>query len=210
MDNTSLLNGLDLAIVLVIVISTGIGLARGFGREILSLINFVAAFVIARLFSPMFAGILAGIVESPALRGVIAYSALFFMCTVVGSMVMHLVAGIIRFGGLQMYDRIIGSVFGFGRGMILVLVAVGVANWGGWFVSNPVWQGSHLLPNVLHLETWSRQLARLYLFEHNWDGLNQASVQTLMQNEMQHNQMHASDQRPVADPQQILQMIRGQ
>jgi len=172
LDNSMDLNALDVIIVGILAGSTMISLLRGFGREVLSLINFFMAFVLARLFAPQFAGLLINTIDNPALRSVVAFTSLFFITVFIGGMVTRLVSMLIKFGGLEMFDRILGTVFGFFRGAIIVLVVVGVVNWGGWFVDTPTWQNSVTRPYVLKVESWSRKVARMWLFEMNMDGLS--------------------------------------
>jgi membrane protein required for colicin V production len=196
------LNWLDLAIVLVIVGSTAISLLRGFGREILSLINFFVAFLIARLFSPQFSGLLINTIEQPMLRSIAAYGILFFMSLVVGGLIMRGVSMLIKFGGLELFDRLLGTVFGFGRGLIIVLVLVGVMNWGGWFVHTSVWQDSSIIPHVLPMEHWSRDLVRTWIFERDMDGLADSLIWQLdaLQNQQE-------IQQKVLDPSRVLDML---
>lgn len=196
------LNWIDLAIVLVIVGSTAISLIRGFGREILSLINFFVAFVVARLFSPQFSGVLIDVIQQPMLRNVVAYSVLFFTSIIVGGLVMRAVSHAIKFGGLELFDRLLGTVFGFARGLIVVLVVTGMTNWGGWFVHTRMWQESNIIPYVLPLETWSRELARAWLFHRNKDGLQDTLMWQL--NALQ-NQQTIQQSGPAPD--QIMRML---
>jgi len=171
MEEPFALNWLDLAIVLTIAGSAGISLLRGFGREILSLINFFTAFVIARLFAPQFAGLLIDTIEQPVIRDIAAYSILFALSLIVGGLVMRAVSMLIKFGGLELFDRLLGTVFGFLRGLIIVVFAVGVINWSGMMAQSRVWNESNLVPLVLPFEQWSRQLVRLWLFNQDMDGL---------------------------------------
>lgn len=56
---------IDWVIIALLTISTLISLKRGFVREALSLITWVAAFIVARTFHPQMQSLLAGTVETP-------------------------------------------------------------------------------------------------------------------------------------------------
>lgn len=196
------LNWIDLVIVMIVVSSMAVSLWRGFGREILSLINFFVAFLIARLFSAQLAGVLIDTIHQPMLRNIAAYGALFFMSLTVGGLIMRGVSKLIKFGGLELFDRLMGTVFGFARGMIVVLVVIGTLNWGGWVAHTQVWRESNLVPLVLPLETWSRELARLWLFERDMDGLADS---LMWQIDALQNQREL--QTEVKTPGDVLQML---
>ncbi len=195
MNEPFTINWLDLAIVLVIVGSTSISLLRGFGREILSLINFFVAFLVARYFSPQFAGLLSDSIQQPAIRAIVAYGGLFAMSILVGGLIMRAVSMLIKFGGLELIDRLLGTVFGFARGLIIIVVVIGISNWGGFFNNTPTWRNSWLVPYVLPIEEWSRGLVRVWLFERDEDGLADSLPWQLnaIQNE---NRMHEQYSNP--------------
>jgi len=57
------LNQIDTAILIVIAISAAFGLWRGFVKEILSLLSWIAALLVARVYSEPFAGLLVNILK---------------------------------------------------------------------------------------------------------------------------------------------------
>ncbi|HAO87796.1 MAG TPA: colicin V production CvpA, partial [Gammaproteobacteria bacterium] len=57
------LNQLDTAILIVIAISVAFGLWRGFVKEVLSLLSWIAALLAARVYSEPFAGLLVNTIE---------------------------------------------------------------------------------------------------------------------------------------------------
>ena len=114
---------IDWVILAVVVVSCLISLKRGFVKEALSLASWIAAFVIARLFSGNLATLLDGMVETNSLRWIIAFVILFAGTVTIGAMVNHLVVEMVRMTGLSGTDRVFGMVFGLIRGL-LVLVAI--------------------------------------------------------------------------------------
>jgi len=118
------LNGADWVIIVVLSLSILLSLWRGFAREALSLAGWVAAFVIANLFVDEMASLLAGWIVNIAGRYVASYAILFVGTLIVAGVVVKLTAQVVKVAGLTVLDRVLGTVFGFTRGVILILVAV--------------------------------------------------------------------------------------
>lgn len=151
------MNYADGAIILVIVISVLISVRRGFTREALSLVTWIAAFVIARLFSPAMEVLLETRIETPSVRMATAFGVLFAATLVVGAMINHLVAALITMTGLDGTDRLFGTVFGAARGALLVIFLVAVL--APLFATDDWWQESVLVPQFAMMENWTRMVA---------------------------------------------------
>jgi membrane protein required for colicin V production len=121
------LNWVDWVIIAVLTLSTLISLWRGFVREALSLAAWIAAFVLASLFADSVAGMLSAIIENVTGRYIAAYIVLFVSVLVLGTILNALMAKLIRLSGLSTLDRLLGTLFGFTRGLIVVLVVVFIA-----------------------------------------------------------------------------------
>jgi membrane protein required for colicin V production len=122
--NPAQFNAVDWVIIVVLILSTALSLWRGFAREALSLAGWVAAFIIANLFGGEMASLLAGAIDNVTGRYVAAYAILFVGTLIVAGLLSKLVAQLVSFTGLTLLDRLLGMVFGFARGVILILVAV--------------------------------------------------------------------------------------
>jgi len=116
------LSGADWVIIVILCISTLLSLWRGFVREALSLLGWIAAFVIAHLFVDQMAGLLSGFISNITGRYVASYAILFVSTLVVFTVVVRLAVKIVRVTGLTVLDRLLGTIFGFARGVILILV----------------------------------------------------------------------------------------
>src|SRR5690554_7501533 len=68
---------IDWVILAVLAVSVLISLKRGFVKEALSLVTWVVAFIVARMFSGNLATLLAGTVDTESLRWIIAFTILF-------------------------------------------------------------------------------------------------------------------------------------
>ena len=105
-----------------------VGAWRGLVYEVLSLFNWVAAFVAARWFAPEVAERLPMDGASEVLRYGAAFVLVFVAVVFVGSVLIWLVSKLFQAAGLRPADRALGAVFGLMRGaVVLMALAVLVA-----------------------------------------------------------------------------------
>jgi len=83
------MNIADYVILGAIAVSMALSLMRGFVIEALSLTTWIAAFIIARLFSLPFAVLLTHYVNPPSARQPVAFIALFILTLIVGALIKH-------------------------------------------------------------------------------------------------------------------------
>lgn len=153
-------NTADWIIVAVVVLSTLISLSRGFVREALSLLTWAAAFVVAFLFSDKLAPLLSNVLDLPSLRYIAAFALLFVLTLIVGSLMNYIITQLVRMTGLSAIDRLLGSLFGVCRGVLIALLVLMFLP----KVLPPVqqdswWQQSRLIPRILVLEGWASETA---------------------------------------------------
>jgi len=138
------LNQIDTAILIVIAISAAFGLWRGFVKEVLSLLSWIAALLVARVYSVPIAGLLVNMIESESIRYVAAFALLFVIVIMLGTLINHFMAKLLTITGLKFLDRLLGAGFGLARGTGIVLVILFILN---VFVSETKWwQESTLIP----------------------------------------------------------------
>ena len=115
---------IDLAIIAVIALSALISLIRGFVKESISLLTWIAAGIIAfRYFSPM-ADFLEPFVAAPTVRAIAAFAVLFVSTLVIGAIVNFIVSQLVSKTGLSGTDKALGVVFGGARGILIVTIVV--------------------------------------------------------------------------------------
>lgn len=151
------MNWADWAIIAIIVLSGLISLNRGFIKEALSLLIWVLAFVIARMFSANMATLLVDYIDVSTVRYAAAFAMLFAATLMVGALVNYLISTLVRMTGLSGTDRVLGIVFGLARGGLLVVVAIALVK------NTPLteamwWYESALIPEFLMLEEWSFEM----------------------------------------------------
>ena len=120
---------IDWVIVGVLGVSTLISIRRGFVKEALSLVTWIAAVLIARQFAVQLTVLLEPYIETDPLRLGTSYLALFIATLMLGGMINYLVGEFVRMTGLSGLDRLLGTIFGFARGGVIILVIVALMHY---------------------------------------------------------------------------------
>ncbi len=151
-------SAVDWAIIAVLGLSILLSLWRGFVREAVSLAGWIAAFVIANMFVGEMATFLQQWIANVTGRYVAAYALLFAGMLMVAGIAGKLSAQVVKVTGLTLLDRLLGTVFGFVRGIIIVLVVVYVLRELAP-PQNLLWlDESQLMPHVDILGPWVQAL----------------------------------------------------
>ena len=132
-----------MAIVGVLAASCVLGLWRGLIREIMSLLTWIAALLVARLYSENFALILE-FVGDTTVRYVLSFALLFTSTMMLGTLVSHIFSAALSWGGMRVMDRMLGGVFGIFRGVVVVVAAL-FLSWT-FFSDTREWKESQLIP----------------------------------------------------------------
>lgn len=151
------MNWADYLIIIVIALSMLIGLWRGLLREAISLATWIAAFAIAFLFAEDGAAHLTPYLDIPSLRVAAAFGGLFLATLLLGGLVSIIASQLVDYTGLTGTDRVLGMVFGLGRGAVVIAILVLAAGLTP-LPKDPWWQQSRLLPHfqeaALRLRDW--------------------------------------------------------
>jgi membrane protein required for colicin V production len=151
-------NAADWAIIVILGLSIVLSLWRGFIREAASLLGWVAAFIIANMFVTEMATLLSQWIANVTGRYVAAYALLFAGTLVVVGILGNIGAQLVKATGLTLLDRLLGTAFGFARGIIIVLVLVYLLRQLAP-PQNLVWlDQAQLMPHVDMLGQWVQQL----------------------------------------------------
>jgi membrane protein required for colicin V production len=137
-------NQVDIVILIITVLSSAFGLWRGLIKEVLSLLTWIAALLVSRVYSEPLAGLMTGLIENDGIRYVSAFALLFVIVMMFGTFLNFLMSKLLNVTGLKLADRLLGAVFGVARGVIIVLVILFITS---MFVSETeLWQQSQLIP----------------------------------------------------------------
>jgi membrane protein required for colicin V production len=114
----------DYAVLAILVLSILLSVVRGVVRELLSLAGWVIAFMVASSFAAAFSPMLPSAIIGDQFRGVLAFASIFLSALLAMGLLTMLISALVKTAGLGFADRFMGSLFGFARGMLVVLLAV--------------------------------------------------------------------------------------
>lgn len=114
----------DYAVLAILLISILISVWRGLVREILSLIGWVAAFVVANLYAQDVQAFLPPVLGLPILRFIVAFLLLLVGTIFLMALINWGILRGIQAAGLELADRGLGGLFGLARGCVIVVAIV--------------------------------------------------------------------------------------
>lgn len=123
------MNTIDLAIILVLVISGVFALIRGFVHEVLAIAGWIAAPLAALWTLPETEPIARRFIASELAAKVVAGVVVFLVVLLVCSVITHAVARKVQASALGSVDRTLGFVFGLARGLVACCLAYLVVTW---------------------------------------------------------------------------------
>ena len=112
---------LDWVFGAVLLASLLLGAWRGLVFEVLSLVTWVAAFIVAQWFAPDVAQMLPMPGAGEAMRYAAGFVLTFIAAVFAGGVVAVLVKKLVSVAGLAPADRMLGAVFGLVRGVVVLL-----------------------------------------------------------------------------------------
>jgi membrane protein required for colicin V production len=113
---------LDWVVLAVLLASVLLGLWRGLVYEVLSVLSWLAAFVLAQWLAPDVAGMLPLGGAGETVRYAAAFLVVFIAAVFAGALLAWLSKKLIESVGLRPADRALGGLFGLVRGVLLVMV----------------------------------------------------------------------------------------
>lgn len=140
----------DIVILIVVLLSSVIGLVRGLFKELLSLLVWFAAIVLALYFSTPMGDVLSGQIEDESVRTVVGFFIIFLTTLIAGGIVQVLVKHLVSSTGLTGTDRFLGFLFGSARGVLICIV--GLIALKSFEIEAAWWQDSRMIPELLAFE----------------------------------------------------------
>jgi len=132
---------------------------RGFVKEAMSLVIWIAAFAVAMNFKEPAADLLVNFIALASIRQLVAWGSLFVGTLLLGAVVNFLLGKLVSSTGLSGTDRTLGLVFGVFRGLLIVLALVIILPQAVPVNQDPWWLASSLIPLFQGFEAWGRDLA---------------------------------------------------
>jgi membrane protein required for colicin V production len=118
---------LDWIILGSLTLSMLLGAWRGLVYEVLSVMGWVSAFILAQWFAPDMAQLLPMRGAGEAVRYAAGFVLVFVLSVFAAALLARLAKTLFSLVGLPPVDRILGAIFGLVRGAVLVLAAAVVA-----------------------------------------------------------------------------------
>lgn len=115
------LSAVDWVLLAVLGLSSLLGLWRGIVYEVLSLVGWVAAFYVSQMYAPTAAAWLPMQGSSQMLRYAAGFVVVFVAVLVTTALVSWTVKKLLSAVGLGLLDRVLGSLFGLMRGVVILL-----------------------------------------------------------------------------------------
>lgn len=138
---TAAITPLDWVFLAVLAASFVIGAWRGLVYEVLSVMSWVAAFVVAQWLAPDAAALLPVQRAPEAGRYAVGFVIVFIAVVFTGGLLAWLTKKLVDSVGLRPIDRALGALFGLVRGAVLLLVVAIVINMSpaaryGWWTDS--------------------------------------------------------------------------
>jgi membrane protein required for colicin V production len=139
----------DFLTVVVILISTGYAIFRGFLWETLTIFAWVAAAFACLYFGPAIVPLTASMISTPWLARLVGLAAVFLAVLIPLAFMTHRFSQTVKNSPIGPFDRALGAAFGVVRGLVIVgLVYIAFT----WFVpvpSQPEWlNDAQMLPII--------------------------------------------------------------
>ncbi len=140
------MNAFDISLLLVLAVFVGIGVWRGFVRELISVITWIAAGFAAWTFSERLAPMFNSFAKENAVRQMLAFAVVFLAVFIVGTVIGALLHKFVnRSASLRIANRVTGGLVGLVRGVAIVVIIFLIAGVTS-FPQRAWWRDAALAP----------------------------------------------------------------
>jgi len=136
----------DIVILVLLAWSIWRGFSRGLVREGLALAGWVIGLIVAINGYEGFARVIAPIITTPSLQKAIAFLVLCLSMVVLSTLIAWVLSEILKTLALRPVDKLAGAGFGLARGLLIVLLAIGLIE---PFVHKDAWWQEATFTNAL-------------------------------------------------------------
>jgi len=149
---------IDILIAVAVIISVIVGIIRGFVKEAISMAALLVAIWAALYFGPSVGEISDSWISSQELKAWFGRVLVFAVILSIGGLLGWGISKLVRLSVLSGMDRLAGSAFGAGRGILLAALFVLGGEFAG-FDNDPWWQKSILIPHLEVVAEWIEVMA---------------------------------------------------
>jgi len=116
------LNEADWFILVVLIASGLISLARGFTKEFLSLFLWIFAFIAAVSLEFIATPKINEFIGNEEISKILSYVVVFMVSIILGGIFIKFISSLIKWSGASGFDKFLGVLFGLARGLIVLFV----------------------------------------------------------------------------------------
>ena len=149
---------IDIIIAVALVTSIVIGFVRGFVKESISIATLVIAIWAALYFGPALGKVSQSWLSGEEMQTWFGRILVFAIILSIGGLLGWGISKLVRLSVLSGFDRLLGSLFGALRGILLVALFVIGGQFSG-FDNDDWWLKSRLLPHVEVVADWIKVMA---------------------------------------------------
>jgi membrane protein required for colicin V production len=149
---------IDIIIAVAVATSVVVGIFRGFVKEAISIAALLLAIWAALYFGPAVGNVSESWLSSDELQKWFGRVLVFAVILSLGGLLGWGISKIIRMSALSGMDRFLGALFGAGRGILLVAVAIIGGQFAG-FDAEDWWMESRLIPQLEVVAEWIKVVA---------------------------------------------------
>ena len=115
----------DIIVFSILGLSVVLSLFKGLVKEIFSLLSYLGGYLMAAHYQQSFAQVFIEIIPSKAIAKLIAFIAIYIFTAITISLIGRVFRSmIISATKLSIFDRLIGGVVGFGKGLIIIVAII--------------------------------------------------------------------------------------
>lgn len=147
------LNWFDIVVISILGLSALVSILRGFIREIISIVTWLVAIIVALKYALPASDSFSQIIESSTARYIVAFIIILFGVLILGIIVNSILRRLMKKSSVSVLDRLLGFFFGVGRGILLVgliLLLLRVSS----LQDAPMLQKSELAPRFNGIVSW--------------------------------------------------------
>ena len=149
---------IDIIIAVALLLSVVVGLMRGFVKESISIAALLIAIWAALYFGPAVGDVSSSWLASEELQMWFGRVLVFAVILSVGGLLGWGLSKLIHMSALSGIDRLLGSLFGAARGIVLLAVLIIGGQFAG-FDNDEWWLNSRLIPHVTVVADWIKVMA---------------------------------------------------
>jgi membrane protein required for colicin V production len=149
---------IDIIITVAIVVSIVVGFLRGFVKEAISIAALLIAIWAALYFGPAVGNVSDSWLSSEELQKWFGRILVFAVILSIGGLLGWGISKLVRLSVLSGMDRLMGSLFGAGRGVVLIALFIIGGQFAG-FNNDGWWLNSRLIPHFEIAADWIKVMA---------------------------------------------------